>query len=214
MSYLGKRNPGDFIIQTGDSLTLQQLLDLILDSLTVNNSATLPAFELLSVAPTGTSFLGVVQGASLWHGSGIEEQYGGTGQTSYNPGDILYSDAPNSLATLPSGAEDQLLKITGGAISWDYDFANVTQVSTSPYTTKITDDYILVDTSSAITINLDASPSVGKEYTIKDVLGSGLTNNITIDGNGNTIDGQATQTINTDYGKLKVVWGGSEWSVV
>jgi len=43
---------------------------------------------------------------------------GGTGITSYSPGDIIYADSALTLTTLPIGSEDQILKVIGGVPSW------------------------------------------------------------------------------------------------
>jgi len=61
-----------------------------------------------------------------------------------------------------------------------------------------------------ITFTLPAAPATGQAYKIKDN-GNGLTNNITIDGNGNNIDGASTATINTNYGAFEIVFDGTEW---
>lgn len=63
---------------------------------------------------------------------------------------------------------------------------------------------ILVDSSIlAITIDLPVAPLEGLFLYIKDK-GNASVNNITIDGNGITIEGAATTTINTNYGYKEV----------
>ena len=37
---------------------------------------------------------------------------------------------------------------------------------------------------------------------------------MTVNGNGNNIDGSGTYPVTTDYGWAVVVYGGSEWHVV
>jgi hypothetical protein len=52
-----------------------------------------------------------------WQGTAITELYGGTGQTGYTAGDLLYSDSLNSLGKLSVGAADKVL--VGGTLpSW------------------------------------------------------------------------------------------------
>lgn len=87
----------------------------------------------------------------------------------------------------------------------------VTTPGAYPYTTLVTDYVILVDTSSARTINLLASPETGRTYRIKDNVGLAATNNITITGN---IDGAASATIKLNYGSMDVVYNGTEWSIL
>jgi hypothetical protein len=69
-------------------------------------------------------------------------------------------------------------------------------------------DYIILvnSTITGITITLPNSPIEGQAYKIKDVGGFALTNNVIIDGNGNTIDGASIALINTDYGAVELVF--------
>lgn len=53
-----------------------------------------------------------------WTGVGIGTTYGGTGQTTYTTGDILYSSATNTLAKLPLGLAGQVLTVSGGLPAW------------------------------------------------------------------------------------------------
>lgn len=70
---------------------------------------------------------------------------------------------------------------------------------------------VLADsTGGAFTISLPAAPDQGQAYKIKDSGGNALTNNITISGNGNNIDGSASASINTDYGALELVYDSTE----
>jgi hypothetical protein len=48
----------------------------------------------------------------------IAETNGGTGTGTYTTGDILYSDASNSLAKLPIGSAGELLTVSGGIPAW------------------------------------------------------------------------------------------------
>ena len=85
----------------------------------------------------------------------------------------------------------------------------------SPFTILATHDFIPVNvTGGAITINLPASPVLGKGFTISHVAGNAATNNITISGNGHTILGSGTFVINTNFQTLTVVFDGTNWSRV
>lgn len=83
-----------------------------------------------------------------------------------------------------------------------------------PYTTLTTDYIILVDSTSARTINLISSPDTGTTYRIKDNGGLAGTNNITISGNGKNIDGSASYIVNTNYGSVDVAYNGTQWNVL
>ncbi|MDO8336196.1 MAG: hypothetical protein Q7T74_05465, partial [Candidatus Saccharibacteria bacterium] len=43
---------------------------------------------------------------------------GGTGLTTYNPGDVVYGNGSNTLSTLPIGAQGAVLSVVGGLPSW------------------------------------------------------------------------------------------------
>ena len=61
-------------------------------------------------------------------------------------------------------------------------------VSISANTTLVSGRRYFVDTSTALTLTLPASPAVGNEIVIFDAKGSAGTNNITIARNGNKIN--------------------------
>ncbi len=98
----------------------------------------------------------------------------------------------------------------GGGVS----FESVKTPGAYPYTTLSTDALILVDTSSARTINLVASPNIGMYYMIKDNVGSAITNHITIVPAAGNIDGSATYSIITAFGFVQLIYNGTQWNVV
>lgn len=67
-------------------------------------------------------------------------------------------------------------------------------------------EFIQVDTSKAVKITLPSSPENNSKITIKDATGQAFTNNITIDGNGNTIEGDKTKSIGNNFGFLKLLF--------
>lgn len=76
-------------------------------------------------------------------------------------------------------------------------------------------DLVLCSTSAgAVGVTLPATPSTGQKVDIKDSTGNSPTNNITINGNGKNIDGQATFLINVSYGSVTLMYNGAEWSIV
>lgn len=91
---------------------------------------------------------------------------------------------------------------------------NITTPGAYPYTALVTDYVILVDSSSARTINLIASPVTGTTYRIKDNTGSAGSNNITISGNGKNIDGATPYIISSNYDSVDVVYNGTQWNVL
>jgi hypothetical protein len=83
-----------------------------------------------------------------------------------------------------------------------------------PYTTLTTDYVILVDTSSARTINLIGSPVTGTTYRIKDNVGSAASNNITIIPAAGTIDGAASYVISSNWGSVDLVYNSTAWRIL
>ena len=56
--------------------------------------------------------------SATWNGSAIGAIYGGTAQTSYTTGDILYASATNTLSKLAIGSTGQVLTISSGVPAW------------------------------------------------------------------------------------------------
>ena len=91
---------------------------------------------------------------------------------------------------------------------------HITAVTSGPYTILSTDDYIAVGTLLApLTINMPASPTIGDTYEIKDTNASASSNNITISGNGNNIDGASTFVISINYASIKLTFTTTQWSI-
>jgi hypothetical protein len=84
--------------------------------------------------------------------------------------------------------------------------------------TALADDYLIrvTSTAAARTITLPTAASIaGRVYEIKDASGGAATNNITINADGTeTIDGELTQAIISNYGSIKIVSDGTNWSIV
>ena len=75
-----------------------------------------PSTGLLSA----TTFTGV------WDGTAISATKGGTAQTTYATGDILYASASNTLSKLTIGTAGQLLTVIGGIPDWETNQASRT----------------------------------------------------------------------------------------
>ena len=82
---------------------------------------------------------------------------------------------------------------------------------TANYPVVATDENIICDSSAgAFTITLPASPATGRVYTvIQEVAGF----NLTVDGNGNNINGSATIVMNTAYLSYTFLFNGTNWSI-
>lgn len=130
----------------------------------------------------------------------------------YISGDGYYRDGYINLFSGPTEVArvvpNKLFNMTGQRI-------NLADIASTPF--LVVDGYyaMLVDTStSAMTIVLPLIPIRGDIYQVKDKSGNAGTNNITVSGNGNNIDGAATYPINTNYGKATFVFNGTTWNVL
>ena len=56
--------------------------------------------------------------SGTWHGDKISEAYGGTNQSTYAKGDILYASASNTLSKLTAGTNGQSLQLQDGVPVW------------------------------------------------------------------------------------------------
>lgn len=65
--------------------------------------------------------------------------------------------------------------------------------------------------AGATTIKLPPAPTGFSVYVINDAIGGAGAGNITVNGNGNNINGAATALINTNYGSLRVYFSGGSW---
>lgn len=66
-------------------------------------------------------------------------------------------------------------------------------------------------TAGAVTINLPAEPVTGSSITVKKTDASG--NAVTINGNGFTIDGAATQALAAQWNSQTMVYTGAAWLI-
>jgi hypothetical protein len=67
---------------------------------------------------TAVTFAGSVQASSLTLSTALDEAEGGTGQTTYATGDILYASAANTLSKLAAGTNGHVLTLAAGVPSW------------------------------------------------------------------------------------------------
>lgn len=84
------------------------------EGLTVDRVYTLPdvggTVALINGSQTFTN--------TVWNAAKIAELYGGTNQSSYTTGDMLYASAANTLSKLTVGANNTVLTVIGGVPTW------------------------------------------------------------------------------------------------
>ena len=105
--------------------------------------------------------------------------------------------------TIPSGAT---LQNCGTATGFGISFC--TTVKTSPFTATGGRGFF-INTGSAVTVTLPASPSAGDELIVIDSTGQAATNNITLGRNGSKIKGQCVDAkIKVNRGGARIVYSG------
>jgi hypothetical protein len=92
----------------------------------------------------------------------------------------------------------------------------VTVYTSDPATLSTANQIVVINktVAGATTVTLPASPAANQQVTIKDGLGDSATNNITINGNGKTIDGSSTKVISTNYNSYTLVYNGTQWNIL
>ena len=77
----------------------------------------------VSGGTTGLTFSGgpITSSGTITMSGTLDEVNGGTGQTTYTTGDILYASGSNTLAKLAIGSAGQVLKVASGVPSWATD---------------------------------------------------------------------------------------------
>jgi hypothetical protein len=102
----------------------------------------------------------------------LPETRGGTNQTTYTTGDILYASAGNTLSKLPIGSNDQVLKIVGGIPSWeDESLSGATEVTSDTALVAGT-RYITNKAATRCVMTLPGSLAIGDTF---EVMGKGAT---------------------------------------
>lgn len=141
-----------------------------------------------------------------------------------NPTVVSASTTTAGKVELATAAElnagtDNLKAVTPLALS-SSNYGNISNtivdVISTPYSVLAADTYILVNVSTESVINLTAgSAHIRKILIIKDKSGNAGSYNITINSNGSeTIDGNSSLILATNYASVTLLFSGTEWSIV
>ncbi len=124
-----------------------------------------------------------------------------------------YLPASGSLGLVANG--DEMITLDGINTQATIDAGQIVQTTTGGATTLTKADYVYLANAGSITVTLDATPTLGQVYHVKDAGGnaSGGTP-ITVAGNGNNIDGNATIEIRRQYGSFTLIYNGTEWNII
>lgn len=89
------------------------------------------------VGQSSITTLGTV-GTGVWNGTAVGATFGGTGQTTWATGDLLYASGANTLAKLTAGSNTNVLTLTGGVPVWAAPATSGTVTSVSGTANRIT----------------------------------------------------------------------------
>jgi hypothetical protein len=94
---------------------------------------------------------------------------------------------------------------------------NTKIITVTPYTITNDDEVILsnVSTTSSIILPAVSGDKIGRSYYIKDFSGNSKIRPITITApGGKTIDGATFAIINTQFGRLLLLYDGTNWKTI
>jgi hypothetical protein len=110
---------------------------------------------------------------------------------------------------------DELLTLDGGNTQVTIDAGQVVQTTIGGSTTLTSADYVYLVNAVPSTVTLPAAPTTGQVHMIKDTTGNASNANpITVAGNGNNIDGNASIEIRRNYGSFTLIYNGTEWNII
>jgi len=105
----GQISAGNALTKTGNTL------DVAVDDSTLEISSDAVQIKTTYPGQTSITTLGTIA-TGTWNGTAIGNIYGGTGQTTYTTGDMLYASGSNTLAKLALGSSGKLLQSNGSNI--------------------------------------------------------------------------------------------------
>ena len=124
-SFNNNQSSGTIIVKNNSGTTLVTLQSgAFVDVTLLVNSPAAGSWDTHNQAPSNASWSTNTLSwagsytSGTWNGNTIGAIYGGTAQTSYTTGDILYASATNTLSKLGIGSTGQVLTVASGVPSW------------------------------------------------------------------------------------------------
>jgi hypothetical protein len=106
-------------VDSTDAWTSSEHLDLASGKAFYINGTSVLNATTLGSGVTGSSLTSVgTIGTGIWQGTVVDATYGGTAQSSWTTGDLLYASGSNTLNKLAIGSSNQVLTVSGGVPTW------------------------------------------------------------------------------------------------
>lgn len=182
------------------------------------NAITVPIPAGLIIYATDTTVVKVGDGVNLYANL----------PTAFTINDILtLTSTVNTLSTnlattntTVSSLQTDYTNLSSAVSALQSSVSSITYTSTTSTSGNVvvtsSEYYIGIDntTPAATTVTLPAAPVDNERHVIKDAGGVAQTYNITVLGNGNTIDGASQYVINTNYEALSLFFTNGAWSQI
>jgi len=124
------------------------------------------------VGQTSITTLGTIA-SGTWSATAIDATHGGTAQTSWTTGDLLYASASNTLAKLAIGSSSQILTVAAGIPSWTaVPYVGMTWASIAIGTAAVVNNGYIA--TAALTLTLPSAPTIGQKVDLICVTGSNV----------------------------------------
>lgn len=179
---------------------------------------TIGAEGLVLIAGTGAlNYQKINVGSSETITGTLAVTNGGTGLGSFNANELLYSSNSTTISNLGGAAAGRVLTSNGSSAP-TFETVSVSPLTpvttTADYVTTASEDLVIADSSLYTITVMDATANTGREITIKRISDT-LGNAITINGSGaQTIDGDLTKQLHTQYEAYRLQSDGSNWQVL
>ena len=128
-------------------------------------------------------------------------------------GDMIVGGVSGTAARMPIGANGTTLQVDNGIPKWvptkelNFDLINIT----TSYTLQPTDFTVCANCSTGSIVVLCPTTGIkrGQYFIIKRLDNS--VNSITVNGNGNLIDGLPTLSVSNQWDDVSIQWTGTSW---
>lgn len=132
-------------------------------------------------------------------------------------GDLVTASSAPAWTRFAIGASGQILSGDGNDLGWIEHGIFPPQIMTAGASITLDENsrklVVNKGAGSPTAVNLPATPKLGQEILVKDGKGDAKTNNITVDGNGTTIDGFSDVVLINNYQAYTFFYNGTEWNI-